>query len=274
MAYFNHGDLRLHYQHLVAPEEIAPDTLIVGLHGLVMDNLSSLYFTLGPPLTQAGFSLLLLDIRGHGLSARPTGGYRVSALVEELRAFLSATPEAEGKSIYLLGNSFGALLGLEFARRWPSELAGLILIDPHLYDDAFQTRLTDTLSLQGEARDLKIAENFQRWLGRHQQRRSRRLASRARALVEETTLIEELRAEPATQLEELREISCPTLALYGEESDARGSAEPLQATLPVLELCWFSGCSHSLIWEAGVALPERLIDWLKRHVSLTGSERE
>ena len=251
----------LHYQLLEARTVREGAPLIVGLHGLVMDNLSSLYFTLAEPLTGAGFRLLLPDLLGHGMSARPQEGY---ALSEQLAALRALIHDVAGEApVYFLGNSFGALLSLEFTRRWPEESLGLILIDAHLYDVAFQSQLIGTLSLQGAARDEQIATHFQSWLNRHQRRRSSRLAERARRLVEETSMIEALRSEAPTPLEALRAISAPVLALFGEESDARGNAEKLQRVLPQLTLRFFGGCSHSLLWEAGTALHGPMLRWLE-----------
>ena len=56
--------LKLHVQRL--GEGGRP---VVFLHGLVMDNLSSWYFTVANPVAQQR-SVLLYDLRGHGRSGR------------------------------------------------------------------------------------------------------------------------------------------------------------------------------------------------------------
>src|SRR5262249_2223497 len=131
-----------------------------------------------------------------------------------------AVPEAT-----LVGNSFGGLLALAFAAQHPDRVAGIVLCDGHLGDDAFAEQMTATLRLEGEARDQRIAECFASWLGRNSQRKSNRLADNARALVERTSLVRDLGATPPLGVAALREVSAPVLALYGERSDLRTRAE-------------------------------------------------
>ena len=101
---------------------------VVFLHGLVMDNLSSLYFTLANPVA-AGADVVLYDLRGHGRSERPAAGYRVDDLVADLGALLDALG-VDGP-VDLVGNSFGGLLALAFAAAAPARVAGLALVDAH-----------------------------------------------------------------------------------------------------------------------------------------------
>ena len=56
--------------------------------------------------------------------------------------------------------------------------------------------MSPTLGLQGEARDEAIAVNFAHWLGRHSQRKAK-LATNAKELVYETSLVSDLHDSPA-----------------------------------------------------------------------------
>src|SRR5438477_5619060 len=85
---------------------------VVFLHGLVMDNLSSFYFTLANPVARSA-EVLLYDLRGHGRSERPARGYKVDDLCVELLALLDAL--GISKPVQLVGNSFGGMLALSFA---------------------------------------------------------------------------------------------------------------------------------------------------------------
>src|SRR5688572_33194757 len=78
--------VRFHVQRL-GPDAAA--ATVVFLHGLVMDNLSSFYFTLANPAA-ATARVVLYDLRGHGMSHRPATGYRVADLVADLDALLAA----------------------------------------------------------------------------------------------------------------------------------------------------------------------------------------
>jgi pimeloyl-ACP methyl ester carboxylesterase len=233
------------------------DRTVVFIHGLVMDNLSSFYFTLANPVAEhARAEVMLYDLRGHGMSERPSAGYAVSDLVADLAALVGNQPVA------LVGNSFGGLIALAFAAAHPERVTRLALIDAHDGTDGWAGQMTATLALRGEARDTKIGENFQAWLGRHSERKRTRLARSAEALVEGTSLIADLRASPSLSEAQLARITCPTLALYGERSDVRARGEQLARTLPACTLRVLPGCTHSVLWEATAEVRDRIVEFL------------
>jgi pimeloyl-ACP methyl ester carboxylesterase len=233
---------------------------VVFVHGLVMDNLSSFYFTLANPI--ASFAdVVLYDLRGHGMSERPASGYRVDDLVADLAGLLDAL--AIARPVAVVGNSFGGQLALAFAAAHPARVARLALIDAHVGTEGWAAQMTATLSLQGEARDAKIAETFQSWLGRHSERKRTRLARTAEALVEHTSLVADLRASPALDPAALRTIAVPVLALYGERSDVRRDGEALASMLPRCELEIVPGCSHSVFWEATPLVRDRIVGFVR-----------
>jgi pimeloyl-ACP methyl ester carboxylesterase len=117
-----------------------------------------------------------------------------------------------------------------------------------------------TLGLQGQARDAKIAENFQSWLGRHSERKRNRLAAAAEALVEHTSLVADLRESPAISL---RTIRCPIFAIYGESSDVRSHGEGLARDVANVTLQLVPGCSHSVLWEATAEVKARVIAFVR-----------
>ena len=246
--------VRLHVQRIgrSAADGAQP---VVFLHGLVMDNLSSFYFTLANPIAERA-DAILYDLRGHGLSERPAHGYRVATLVADLAALLDALDVY--RPVDIVGNSFGGLLALAFAAAHPARVRRLALIDAHTGTDGWAAQMTATLGLRGDARDAKIAESFQSWLGRHSERKRTRLAQSAEALVEGTSLVADLRESPPLAADDLRTIACPVLALYGEKSDVRANGEALAAALPSCTLELLPGCTHSVLWEATATVRDRI----------------
>ena len=234
---------------------------VVFLHGLVMDNLSSWYFTVANAVA-AFADVLLYDLRGHGRSERPQNGYALADMVEDLDALLDAT--SGPARVHLVGNSFGGLLALAFARANPSRVASLALVDAHLGDQGFGERMATTLSLEGEARDLRIAESFKDWLGRHSARKRTKLADGARSLVSETTLLTDVRATPPLAPHDFASIDVPVLALYGERSELRPSGEACLGTLSHCTLTIVPGCTHSVLWEATDRVRDELVSFLRR----------
>jgi pimeloyl-ACP methyl ester carboxylesterase len=256
--------VRLHVQRLGV---CGGARTVVFLHGLVMDNLSSFYFTLANPIALQA-EVVLYDLRGHGMSERPASGYAVQDMVADLGGLLDAL--GLRRPVTLVGNSFGGQLALTFAARHPARVAGLILIDGHDGGDGWSARMAATLALRGDERDRKIAESFQSWLGRHSERKRTRLARSAQALVERTSLLSDV-ADPTASapLDDaaLSRIHCPVLAIYGESSDVRTRGEHLARSLPDCTFDIVPGCSHSVLWEATARVRQRVLEWIGGEMS-------
>jgi pimeloyl-ACP methyl ester carboxylesterase len=186
-------------------------------------------------------------------------------MVHDLDALLDHT--FGGAPVCLVGNSFGALLAVEFARRFPERAVGLVLVDGHLGNDGFADRMAHTLSLRGEAADRAIAESFRHWLGRSSPRKRARLAEQARALVHGTSLIDDLRATAPLGTGDFSRIGIPTLALYGEHSDVIRESTPLLASMPSCTLNVLPSCTHSVLWEATDEVRARTVAFC-RHLEM------
>lgn len=262
MAKIRTNAIDIHYQLLGKGEET-----VVFNHGLVMDNLSSWYFTLGTRVTDFAGSLMY-DLRGHGKTTRPDTGYTLSHFVGDLAGLLDGLGITA--PVYLVGNSFGGVLNLAFAVRYPNRTAGIVLIDSHIGDSGFAAAMDETLSLEGEARDRAIAASFKSWLGRHSARKRTRLADQAKGLVHGTSLVRDIRDFDVLSAQALARITCPVLAVYGEHSDLRDKGEALASLVPRCDHRVIEGCTHSVIWEATEALCALVRAWLKSHVKKEG----
>lgn len=253
--------LRFHIQRLGWDK---PDTAptVVFLHGLIMDNLSSWYFTSATAAARTA-RVLLVDLRGHGRSERPESGYDVASMIEDVEHVLTAC--GVDTPVLVVGNSFGGLLGIGLALKAPARVMGLVLVEAHLSEEGFGAGMADTLTLQGEERDRAIADNFAHWLGRHSQRKATKLATNAKALVYGTSLVSDLRNSPPFSKDSLRELSVPTLALYGEHSDIRERGTTLATLLPHCELIEFPGCTHSILWEATEDVTTSILEFISRY---------
>jgi pimeloyl-ACP methyl ester carboxylesterase len=251
--------VRFHVQRLSPPG--GTDRTVVFLHGLVMDNLSSWYFTVGTAAARTS-DVVLYDLRGHGLSERPAEGYALADMVADLDAMLLA--QGIDHPVVLVGNSFGGLLALTYALAFPEKVRGLVLVDAHLGDDAFGGEMAATLSLDGDERDKVIAQTFASWLGRHSERKRNRLAENAAALVRRTSLVEDLRRTPPVASDALASVQAPTLAIYGERSDLREKGELFLRRMPALRLQIMPGCSHSVLWEATDDVRRQILDFLEQ----------
>jgi pimeloyl-ACP methyl ester carboxylesterase len=248
----------------------APRPPVVMLHGLVMDNLSSWYMTMANPLAQVA-DVYLYDLRGHGRTDRPPTGYTVADNVADLVGLLDAWEVDE--PAYLFGNSFGCVVAVELARRHPERVAGLFLIEAHYAATGWGEALAGSLDrvTQGMSDDV-----VREYLATIAGRKFKKLVSHAEGLLLGTSIIEEIRADAGRPIETFAEITCPTLALYGADSDILDRGQALEANMPGCELVVLEGCSHSLLMEAGPALCERAIPWIAgdRAVATLGERGE
>ena len=78
------------------------------------------------PLLEAGFRVVTVDLRGHGHSdrSRDPGFYRVENFLDDLNAVLN---ELAIDRVGYIGYSFGSRIGWEFAWKYPSRVAKLVL---------------------------------------------------------------------------------------------------------------------------------------------------
>ncbi len=123
-SYFFLNNLRVHYLNWVAPSDGRPVILI---HGLASN--ARIWELVAPHLVEAGLEPLAPDLRGHGLTDGPDGDYGFDTTSRDLAAFLNA---ADIQRPLLVGHSWGAMVALDFASRFPigpMAPAGLVLVD-------------------------------------------------------------------------------------------------------------------------------------------------
>src|SRR6202142_2764668 len=100
---------------------------VVMIHGLAA-SLHDWDYLL-PQLAEAGYSGYALDLLGHGDSPKPDmRDYQVDWLFDHFLFWLDSLDFKQPP--VLIGHSLGGYLALEFARRFPSQTRGLILVDP------------------------------------------------------------------------------------------------------------------------------------------------
>lgn len=122
------GASTIHYE-----QRGAGDPPVVLVHGFPLDGrvfddqLRSLSGT---------HRVIVPDLPGFGRSSA-AGDFTIASLADDLRAFLA---QIEAVPCVLAGLSMGGYIALEFARRHPSDLRGLMLIDTRAESDSPETR--------------------------------------------------------------------------------------------------------------------------------------
>ena len=128
-TFTGHGNLPLFYQVWRPPQ---PRAVLVNLHGL--GDHSGLYPSLAAHFPPQEIALYAYDMRGNGRSPGQRAYLKSwSEYREDLQAFLQRVREWERDlPLFLLGNSLGGLVVLDYALHHPEALAGVIAAAPPL----------------------------------------------------------------------------------------------------------------------------------------------
>jgi pimeloyl-ACP methyl ester carboxylesterase len=255
--------LRFHVQTLNSPEGLGMGSdppVVVFIHGLVMDNLSSFYYTLAGPVAAVGAQSVLYDLRGHGRSERPPAGYGAGDAVADLFGILDAL--GHQRPVYLVANSFGGVIALNAALARPERVAGLVMVEAYgpaergtgWTEDMLNTLSKSALVLEYE----RLAEQMFAigWRQRGKQ------AVVCDALINGTTLLDDLAAVEPIRPVDLADVTCPVLAVYGEHSDILDAGLLLGEHVPGCVLHVLPGLGHTILREATAELLEVMLCWL------------
>jgi len=246
MPYREVNGIKLHLQ------EIGRGRPIVLTHGLLGDNLCSWFFTAAPAFS-VNRRVILHDLRGHGMSDRVPTGFDLETLVEDLHSLLETLCPDE--PVDLGGTSYGGLISLKYAIKYPSRARGLVMIDPPLPPKT----LAEIQSLRDSSLWelwMALPSNIRRSLS-GSPRRVKRFVDEVRFLAEESTLVHDLCSEPALDEEELRSVACPVLLLTGSKSPCHQDSLRLAGLMPHARLETLEG-GHDLLHECTKQVTQRM----------------
>ena len=212
------------------------------------------------------------DLRGHGLSGKPTRpeDYSLEIFAEDVHGFLA---ELAVHEYYLIGHSLGGMVAQELILRHPDGVRALVLVDscpdhPELGEAemAERRRAAEIAQTQGMAalfeyqRSLapeppwlrESPEYVERW-------REQFLQNSVEGYVYSLKAVRERR--PAT--DRLHEIRVPTLIVCGENDPPfLGPSRQMHDRIPGSELVILPGVGHTPSFEAPEILNRTLLDFL------------
>lgn len=127
---------------------------VLMLHGHTLDH--RVWEDVIPRLLAGGCRSVAPDLRGHGRSSRPEGGYNPRDHAEDMRAVLDGLGVDRA---VVVGYSLGGAVALEMAIAWPDRVAGLVLIEPVLPDRPYEPEFFATLKkVAGAVRERGVRE--------------------------------------------------------------------------------------------------------------------
>lgn len=209
--------------------------------------------------------VLSVDLRGHGQSDAPDGGYDATQFADDIAALAHSLRIDEA---VIAGHSMGGLIALELARRDPSLAKALVLVDS-AYDqyatpDALEgTRLWKTVAgAEGTAGVARLYRAFfppsappaVRALGREVIADAARTPRHVALAAWRTTLTADVRAIA-------RDVRQPVLFVNASRNDRTAAA--LRAVVPQAEFAQVTGSGHFI----PVEVPEQLAPMIERFVT-------
>jgi alpha-beta hydrolase superfamily lysophospholipase len=120
------------YRQIFAPATREAVACVVFLHGIGADTVSSLEEH-ALELVEEGIAIIGFDFEGHGRSSGTHGYFSLEQCLRDTREMVQSvqeTPELAKLPIFLVGVSLGGHLALQYARRHPDHLAGIVCLCP------------------------------------------------------------------------------------------------------------------------------------------------
>lgn len=216
------------------------------------------------PQLPATIHAVAMDQRGHGAADKPTDGYTLLNLADDVVAFLDAVGLT---SAVLLGSSSGGYVAQQVAVRAPDRVNGLVLVGsprslrvrPSFADEV--DRLTDPVDrawvkafLDGFPRFHAIPD----WYVEDRVEDGVRMPAR----VWRQSLDGLCTAVPPT---ETGTIIAPTLIIWGGRDGllSRDDEEALVAAIPGSQLIVYDDTGHLVLWEQPERVADDLTDFVK-----------
>ena len=248
--------VRLNYVRL-GDEGEPPREDLVMIHGLAT-NMAFWYFKYAPEFVKQ-FRVTLFDLRGHGRSDMPTGGYAPPNLARDLAGLLD---HLGIERAHVLAHSFGGVVAMNLACLEPGRVRSLVLADTHIaavrhvetprewaYGRAIQPML-DRHGLDLDTHDpyfgYKLLTRVALWQFHGDSvpgdlvdlvsplvgSTVSRTAAQWLKLMESTSANVELMGDDGLTLDRLRAFRFPILAMYGDNSQARLTGSELLGVWP------------------------------------------
>jgi pimeloyl-ACP methyl ester carboxylesterase len=224
------------------------------------------------PLLAPRFRLIIVDLRGQGVSGKPDCCYTRFDFAYDIKLLLDSL---HIPSAHIAGHSLGSLVAQTFAELWPESTGRLILISST--GTAFGSdepskppswlvpvaALRDPIDPDsGFMRDWwKISIDYDPEFARRQRRDAAAIPARVwQAIADQSLIGVDLRSM-------LPRVQAPTLLIWGGRDTLISEAgrDALRTGIARSEVRIFSSLGHDLFWEDPPAVADALIGFLKRN---------
>lgn len=268
MPHLMTNGFKTHYKRAEAKVEgDGPAPIVVFVHGIGTDSLASFYLTLAAPLSNAGIEVVAYDLKGHGRSDRPTGGYSVEGFSADLAAVLDGL-ELD-RPVHLVGNSFGGTIAFHYAWKHPERVASIVSIESEPATENWSWKMTQLLQFTMEMLE---REDTYEWIAANQGTHHARLARTAADRLKSTGMLDEIPSGEMMSEEDLQTITCPVLNIIGGSGYQAEAPHMLQSLLPNCRTEILEGQDHSVLVEAHRVVRDIVLEWVGDHEPALASE--
>ena len=231
-----------------------------------LGNLGEYIFSHGPTLGEQ-YRLLMYDMRGHGNSECTKYGYTLDRLAEDMAAILD---QAGIEKTHIATNSFGGLVALTFALKYPHRVDKLALVEcPRdvLKGEQFGIKLKkgdDEIGVD-ETQMQHFAENFKK-----ERTGSRSRLRRYEKFLGKTAVLKDMMNEKQISEAQLSQLQHQVLLVYGRESFCIDMAELLEGLLPNVTLKMLDG-EHTIYREKAPEISTLIAGFLSQKETIKGT---
>lgn len=244
---------RIHLQEL---NPGAAETVLM-VHGM-FTNLSIYYFNIAPILAQQ-FHVVLYDLKGHGMSGKASHGYHLQAMSDELIELMDTL---RLDSVHLAGYSYGGLIALKTAMRFPEKIRKLAVIEsPDPYEQETMS-IVDVYSKELLVHFINGQGDGAVQIGKRQLERRHRMYE---SLLKESSIRQDMKEERHFfSSRELTALPHDTLLIYGSASDCIPAGRQLEEKISRSRLMLVEG-DHNIPVQEPLTIGHALKDFFATH---------
>lgn len=208
---------------------------VLMIHGM-FSNLALYYFKIAP-LMAMDFHVVLYDLKSHGLSDRVAKGYDLRSMTDDLLALMDAL---KLESVHLVGYSYGGLIALEMAMRYPEKVRKLAIIEG---PDPSDQKTLDIIDVYSKEFLVNYIDNYTDTtrirMGKRQLERNHRMYE---FLFNETSIRSDMQyARNFFMDKRLGNLGHETLLIYGKDSNCVQAGKKLLSRLRNSSLSYIAG---------------------------------
>ncbi|MBT2622457.1 MULTISPECIES: alpha/beta fold hydrolase [Chryseobacterium] len=244
---------KVHIQEL---NKDAKQTVVL-IHGM-FSNLSIYYFNIAPILAKH-YHVVMYDLKSHGMSERFQDGYDLESMSSDL---LNLMDFLQLKKAHLVGYSFGGLIALKTALKYPDRVDKLAVMEaPDPRDDKTRGIIDEYSKEFLEHYVANFTDTTKVQMGKRQMEKNHRMYE---FLFEQTSIKADMIKEKDFLNEtDLSELASSTLLLYGSQSNCKPTGELLKTQIGKAELELIPG-DHNIPIQEPAQIAETINHFLSK----------